>query len=201
MSQTSTLVRGPPAQLEIYSPPARGFHWLTVALILMQAPLGLYMAYRGNVLDIWDGLTNALYSTHKLIGLTIFLIVVARLTYRMAHGAPHPEPTIEPWQRAASWFNHWGMYALLIVVPILGYLGISYFPALEIFGLFKLPGLVEPNEETAKVVLFWHGVAAFTLVGLVLIHVSAALFHYFIRRDHVLHRMLPSLLNRGGERR
>jgi cytochrome b561 len=166
-----------------------------VALILVQAPVGLYMAYRGNVLDIWDGLTNALYSSHKLLGLTIFVIVLARLTYRLTQGAPHPEPTIEPWHRVASWFNHWGMYALLIVVPILGYLGISYFPALEIFGLFKLPGLVEPNEETAKTVLFWHGVAALTLVALVVIHNSAALYHYIIRRDHVLHRMLPALLH------
>ena len=101
-------------QLEIYSPPARRFHWWTVALILIQVPLGLYMAYRGNVLGIFDDLTNNLYSSHKLIGIIIFLVVLARLAYRLMHGAPADEPTLERWHKAASHFNHWGLYLLLL---------------------------------------------------------------------------------------
>ena len=174
----------------VYSPRARHYHWLTVALIAMQVPVGVYMSYRGNKLDIWDGLTNGLYSWHKLIGLIIFGVVLARLAYRLSHGAPPDEPTLEPWQKLASHVTHWALYGLLIVVPIIGFLGISYYPALDIFG-FKLPGLVTPNEDTAKAVFEWHERGAFLLVLLVFLHIGAALFHGMIRKDGVLRRMLP----------
>jgi len=189
-----------PAQLEIYSGTARFFHWLIVALILIQAPVGLYMSYRGNTLDIWDATTNALYNSHKLVGATILLLVLCRLAYRLVHGVPGHEPTIEPWQAVVSRLNHWGMYVLLICVPIAGYIGISLFPALDIFGVIKLPAVVEPNKEAAATAFFVHGSLAVLLVLLVVVHVAAALFHYFIRKDNVLGRMLPSLV-RGSDRR
>jgi cytochrome b561 len=180
------------APLEIYSPGARRFHWWTVALVAVQVPLGLYMAYRGNTLGIFDGLTNTLYSSHKLIGITIFLVVLGRLIYRLSQGAPPPEPTITWWQRGASFVNHWGMYALLLIIPIYGYIGISQYPALDIFGI-PLPGVVPPNQDYAAVTFNIHFWLAMTLVLLVAIHVAAALFHYLIRGDNVLARMLPSL--------
>lgn len=182
--------------VEVYSPAARRFHWSTVALILAQVPLGLYMAYRGNVLNVWDGLTNTLYSSHKSIGLVILLTAVLRLGYRLAHGGPADEPTIEPWQKLASHATHWSIYVLLVVVPVLGWLGISYYPALELFGLVKVPGLVAPHQDTAAVVFYWHATAAFVLIALIGMHIGAALFHHLIRKDHVLARMLPSLLRR-----
>lgn len=184
------------AQLEIYSGAARFFHWLIVALILVQAPVGLYMSYRGNTLDIWDATTGALYNSHKLVGVTILLLVLLRLAYRLVHGAPAHEPTIEPWQAVVSRLNHWGMYVLLICVPIAGYIGISLFPALDIGKVFSLPAVVAPNKEAAATVFVVHGWLARLLVLLVVVHVAAALFHYFIRKDNVLGRMLPSLVRR-----
>jgi cytochrome b561 len=191
MDQTSSR-----APVEIYSRAARFFHWLVVALIAIQLPVGLYMVYRGNVLNVWDKVTGALYNSHKLIGVTILLVVLCRLAYRLIHGAPAPEPTIEPWQRAASGLNHWGMYVLLICVPVAGYVGISLFPALDIFGLFSLPGVVAPDKEAAKTAFLVHKVLVALLVLMVAVHVAAALFHYFVRQDNVLGRMLPKLLRR-----
>lgn len=194
--------RGPPQRppayggVETYSPAARRFHWWTVVLVAIQIPLGLYMAYRGNELEIWDAVTNNLYSTHKLIGLAILLLVILRLGYRLSHGAPRDEPTIEPWQSLVSHVAHWLIYVLLLVVPLLGWLGVSYYPALELFGLVKVPGLVAPNQQTAAIVFLWHGAAAFALIAIVGIHVGAALFHHVVRKDNVLARMLPSLLRR-----
>jgi cytochrome b561 len=150
--------------------------------------MGLSMAYRGRVLNVWDGLTNTLYSSHKLLGIVIFCVVAMRLLYRLAHGAPADEPTIAWWQKAASHATHWGLYLLLLTVPILGYLGISLYPALDVFGL-SLPGLVEPNQEAAGRVFFLHLLGAVGIVLLAGMHVSAALFHYFIRKDGVLRRM------------
>jgi len=184
------------APVEIYSRTARVLHWLTVALIVVQLPVGVYMAYRGNVRNVWDTLTGALYNGHKLLGVTILAVVVCRLGYRLARGAPPDEPTLEPWQRLASHLNHWGLYALLIGVPVAGYIGVALFPALDIFGLFSLPAVVAPDKAAAKTAFLVHGLLAAALALLIAVHVAAALFHYFVRRHHVLGRMLPGRLRR-----
>ena len=181
---------------EVYNPAARHFHWLTVALIAVQVPLG--MSYRGNWLNLWDALTNTLYSWHKLIGLVILVVVIARLGYRLSRGAPADEPTLEPWQKVVSHATHWAIYGLLIVVPLLGWLGVSYYPALNVFG-FNLPGLVSPDQGAAAKVFLAHLIGALLLVVLIGMHVGAALFHYVIRKDGVLNRMLPSLPRRDGK--
>lgn len=191
MTQTSARV-----PVETYSRIARSLHWTTVVLLAVQFPVGLYMVYRGNSLNLWDNLTNALYSSHKLVGVTILLIVLWRLVYRMTRGAPADEPTIEPWQRVVSHLNHWGLYVLLIAAPLAGYIGISLFPALNIFGLFSLPAVTAPDKEAAKSVLDVHRVLVMLLALLVALHVGAALYHYLIRKDNVLGRMIPRLLRR-----
>jgi cytochrome b561 len=131
---------------------------------------------------------------------TILLAVVCRLAYRLVHGAPANEPTIERWQAVASHLNHWGMYLLLLCVPVAGYIGISLFPALDIFPGFKLPGIVAPNKEAAATAFFVHGLLAGLLVLFIAVHVAAALYHYFIRKDNVLGRMLPRLIRRREQR-
>lgn len=193
-AQTGAPSTPPP---EVYKPAARHFHWLTVALIAVQVPLGIAMSYRGNWLNLWDALTNTLYSWHKLIGLVILFVVLARLGYRLSRGAPADEPTLEPWQKIVSHTTHWAIYALLIVVPLLGWLGVSYYPALNVFG-FNLPALVSPDQGAAAKVFFAHLVGALLLVVLIGMHVGAALFHYVIRKDGVLNRMLPMLPRRDG---
>lgn len=181
--------------VEIYSPTARMLHWLVVVLLAVQIPVGIYMAYRGNNLNLWDALTNNLYSLHKLCGLAILAIVIVRLLYRLTAGAPSEEPTLESWQRVVSALNHWGIYLLLLIVPILGYLGVAYFPALDAFG-FKIPALVAPDKAMSETVFFWHMAGAFALIALIALHVAAALYHHTIRGDNVLGRMLPGLLRR-----
>ena len=175
----------------VYSPVARGLHWSVAVLVLVTAPIGLIMADRG-ARDIWDATTNNLYSMHKLIGLTILALMIARLAYRVSHGAPPPEPTLTPVEKGVSTVVHWAIYLMLFAVPIGGYLGISYYPALDIFGV-KVPGLVTPNEDTAKAVFKLHGLGAFVLLGLVALHIGAALMHGFVKKDGVLGRMIPGM--------
>jgi cytochrome b561 len=184
------------APVETYKRTARVLHWATVALVAIQLPIGLYMTYRGNTLNVWDAVTGGLYNGHKVAGVIILLVVVWRLAYRLTQGAPADEPTIEPWQRLASHLNHWGLYVLLICAPIAGYIGISLFPALDIFGLFSLPGIVAPDKEAAKTAFAVHKLLVMLLVLLIVVHVAAALFHYFVRKDNVLGRMIPKLLRR-----
>jgi cytochrome b561 len=175
-----------------YSAAARHFHWWTVALIAIQVPVGLYMAYRGNVLDIWDGLTNALYSSHKTLGLVILALVIARLLYRLLHGAPADEPTIAWWQKAASHATHWSLYLLLILVPLVGWLGISFYGARQVFGIATIPALAAENSQAWEVARLAHKYLAYLTVALIAMHVGAAVvLHYLIRGDGVLARMLP----------
>ncbi len=183
----------------LYSGTARFLHWLTVLLLAVQFPVGFYMAYRGNTLNVWDSLTNSLYSGHKLSGLLILLIVVLRLLYRTTQGAPPDEPTLEPWQRVIGHLNHWLLYALLVAAPIAGYIGVALFPALDIFGLFKLPAVVAANKEAAPAAFAVHMYLVLALAALVALHVAAALYHYLIRKDDVLGRMVPGMLRRTRE--
>jgi cytochrome b561 len=181
-----------------YSTAARHFHWWTVGLLATQVPVGLYMTYRGNVLNVWDGLTNTLYSSHKTLGLVILLLVIARLSYRLVRGAPADEPTITWWQKAASHATHWSLYLLLILVPIVGWLGISLYGAREVFGIATIPALAAQNSEAAGPVLMLHRYLAYLTVALAAMHIGAAVvLHYFIRKDGVLQRMLPWAGRRG----
>jgi cytochrome b561 len=174
-----------------YSTGARHFHWWTVALLAIQVPVGLYMVYRGSVTN-FDALTNTLYSSHKTLGLVILALVIARLFYRFSHGAPADEPTIEWWQKAASHATHWSLYLLLILVPIVGWLGISLYGARDVFGLFSIPPLAGQDQAAAEGVLLLHKYLAFLTVAVIGAHVGAAVvLHYFIRKDGVLMRMLP----------
>lgn len=186
----------PSLMTETYSRAARTLHWLTVALVVVQVPIGFYMTYRGGTLNIWDKLTGTLYSGHKLLGVIILFVVLARLLYRLTRGAPPDEPTLPPWQRLVAHVNHWGMYALLIAVPVAGYIGVSLFPALDIFGLFSLPSVTAPDKPAAKTAFAVHALLAILLVALIATHIGAALFHYFIRQDNVLGRMIPRVLRR-----
>jgi cytochrome b561 len=178
-------------QQHVYSRVARTFHWATVAFILVQFPTGIIMAQRAGQ-NIFDSLTNTLYDIHKLVGFLLLWLVASRLAYRLIHGAPRDEPTIQPWQSLVSHTVHWSLYVLLIVVPVLGWFGVSLFPALSIAGLFSLPALTTPDQEAAKSVFFAHKTLAIIMGLLILTHIGAALFHHLVRKDNVLRRMLPS---------
>lgn len=182
-----------PSPAPVYSAAARHMHWVTAAVVLAMIPAGLAMTYRGNTLNIWDGLTNAMYSSHKLLGFLVLWLVAGRLAYRLIKGAPPDEPTLLWWQKAGSHLVHWLLYGLLLVVPLLGWIGVSLYPSLTVFGLFNLPALASPNQDLAGKVLDIHGTLAIVMGLLVCAHVGAALYHHLIRKDGVLRRMLPGL--------
>jgi cytochrome b561 len=189
MSDPATT-RKEAAAPQAYNAGSRHFHWVTAGFVAVMVPVGVIMSERGER-NIWDGTTNALYSSHKLAGFTLLFILVARLAWRLIKGAPPDEPTLEPWQRTLSHIVHGGLYVVLFSMAITGWLGVSLFPALDIFGLFSLPALTSPDEAAAKRVLGLHSLLGYALLGLIAMHVGAALFHHFIRKDGVLRRMLP----------
>ena len=182
----------PPARPATYSARARRMHWFTVAFLLLLFPIGIAMDWRGNHLGIWDSTTNNLYGVHRLLGFVLLVfIAVPRLTWRLMVGAPADEPGLAPWQRFASHVTHWALYALLIAVPLGGWMGTQLYGALDVLGLFNLPAFLAPNKAAAERVLWLHALGAFALLALIGGHIGAALYHHFIRGDGVLRRMLP----------
>jgi cytochrome b561 len=192
------MIKNPSESGASYSLLALWFHWLTFLLVAILAPAGIVMADRA-AHNIWGSLTNNLYSTHKLIGFALLWMVVLRLAYRLLSGAPQPEPKPPSWQVHISRTTHWMLYALLLIIPLLGWLGVSMYPALEIFGLFSLPAIAQ-KSDLANQVFSLHKAAAWVLIALLALHISAALFHHFIRKDGVLQRMLPGLGKAPDER-
>jgi cytochrome b561 len=181
-------LRGTAAGEATYSVAARRFHWWTFGLLAVQIPVGLFMVRYGAATDFAEP-TGKLYDGHKVLGLVILLLVAARLIYRLVRGAPAAEPTLKPWERIVSHATHWAIYALLIIVPLLGWLAISYYGPFAPFGI-PLPALAAQDDARATQVFFLHMVAAYVLIVLLAMHVGAALQHYLIKRDGVLRRML-----------
>ncbi len=175
----------------VYTPFARALHWLITLMVAIMVPVGFIMADRGQQ-NIWDGTTNALYSGHKLAGFILLWLMVIRVIYRLAVGAPPKPHDMPKWQSFAAGAVHVGLYAVLILLAISGWRGISYFPALDIFGLFSLPALHNPDQAAAKQVFQMHKVLGFVLLGLLALHIGAALYHRLILKDGVMRRMLPA---------
>jgi cytochrome b561 len=204
MAQQKRLDRVP---LE-YSKPARQYHWLSAGIIFTMLALGEIMTNRSEdktvvvngkstvVPGIWDATTNALYSSHKLIGFLFLFVIAARLIYRVRNGAPPDEPTLEPWQKAGAHLTHWGLYALMIGVPLGGWIGVQLYPSREIFGLFSLPAFLSPNQAMAETVFMFHSIGAKLIMLLLLAHIGAAIFHHVIKKDGVLRRMWPAKQDR-----
>ena len=187
----NTAPRPSPAR---YTTTAIALHWLTAALIVASIGLGLYMV--GLKLS---PLKLRLYSWHKWVGVTIFLLIAARLIWRAAHSPPPPPATSPKWQRGAAAVNHWLLYMLLVCIPISGWLMSSAYGVPVVYlGVIRLPDLVRKNKELADALKTLHETLAFTMLALVAVHAVAALKHHLLDRDDVLHRMLPLVRPRQG---
>jgi len=167
--------------------PAKFFHWVMAALILAQIALGLTAAsWRVSPTKL------ELFFWHKSTGMLILLLVALRLLWRLANPAPALPSGMPAWERAAARASHLLLYALMIALPIAGWIvnSASNVP-FRIFWLIPLPAVVAPDKSTADLAALVHGGLA-ALLGLVLVaHIGAALRHHFVKRNTVLTRMLP----------
>jgi cytochrome b561 len=170
-----------------YTPTAKSLHWLIVALLIAQFTFAWTMPHIGRNTPV-----TTLISLHFTFGIIILLVAIIRLVWRAMHGEPVPHAGLPPWQVRSARAIHWALYVLLFVVPILGWINASYrgMPVV-MFGL-ELPPLIgrrAPGWGWTGDVHTW--IAEYGMLGLVGLHVTAGLYHYYVRRDGVLQRMLP----------
>lgn len=169
-----------------YGTVAKLLHWLIVALVVLQFALGWTMP------DLPRGQPpERLVGLHLSVGATILIVMLARLAWRLGHGAP-PSLVAEAWQRRLAGAVHVALYALLIVMPLAGWAWASAksWPV-TLFGAVELPALVPANWPYRPLAASLHRNAAWAILGLVALHALAALHHHVVRRDGVLRRMLP----------
>jgi len=170
-----------------YTASLRRLHWLMAILIALS-----YIAIEQR--DLFERGTPgrfAMVQTHFWLGIGIFILVWVRVQQRLKHGAPRITPTLPSWQKGLSYLFHIALYAFLIVMPILGFLTanfdgkVIYIPFTEI----AIPAIVGENKGLAEQFEGWHhdiGEAFYWVFGL---HIVAALYHHFIRKDDTLTRM------------
>jgi cytochrome b561 len=177
-----------------YTPTAIGLHWLAGALILCGFGLGLWL----KDLPLSPQMLR-LYGYHKWIGITVFLLAVMRLAWRRAHPAPPPVPMPE-WQRRAATATHALLYALMLVIPLSGWIYSSASGVQVVYlGLVPLPDLVPKDKALAGILKAVHITLDYALLALVIVHAGAALKHHWVDRDDALRRMLPFLPRRHGD--
>jgi cytochrome b561 len=170
-----------------YTGVAKTLHWTIVVLLVVQFTVAWIMPHIGS-----NTQPGTLINLHFSVGILILFVAVIRLVWRMMKGEPEPEAGLPPWQVQSARLVHRLLYLLLFVLPILGWMSASWrgFPVI-MFGL-ELPKLIATRAPGWGWTGDVHALLAYyvmlTLIGL---HVAAALYHYFIRRDGVLQRMLP----------
>jgi len=171
--------------VQAYTPTAKTLHWITAAMVLIIIPVGIGMNYlEGPAQDF-------LFHIHRSLGVALIPIILYRLFYRLTH-KPLPLPAdIEPMQRFVAEAVHWALYGLLVVQPILGWVATSAYRApVLFFWTFTLPPIWPENRALSEQLFFFHKWIGFAIAGLLCAHIGGALFHYFIRKDRVLHRMI-----------
>jgi cytochrome b561 len=172
-----------------YTATAQVLHGLAALLIFCGLGLGLFMTGLE-----FSPAKFRYYAWHKWIGITVFLIAAIRLAWRAAHPAPPLPAGMPKWQVRASHVAHAMLYALMLAIPVSGWIYSSATGVSVVYlGLFPLPDLLPKDREIAKVLLVVHQALNSLLAAVVIVHIAAAFKHQFIDRDELMARMFPRL--------
>ncbi|MEM9180127.1 MAG: cytochrome b, partial [Pseudomonadota bacterium] len=191
------------ASSERYSSVAITLHWLIAIAIIGMIFGGWYMT------DLPDGAPGQyfLYQMHKSIGITILLLTVARIIWRVMNPPPPLPDDMNGLEKTASHLVHLGFYGLMIALPLTGWLYSSVSVKLDVptvlFGLISWPDVpfVEglKTEGASGIVNFIHGRLAWVALLLLALHVAGAIKHELSAEEGVLKRMIPGLFGKAEQ--
>lgn len=182
-----------------YSAVAILLHWTIAVLLVVAVGLAWYS-------DELKGAEKiALLQLHKPVGISILVLTVIRLGWRLIHKPPPLSPHLKPWERVLAHAVHWGFYAILLALPLSGWAMVSASKLITVypinFGLFHWPALsfltnlpadqLKPTHEALEQA---HNLIAKVIIyGLIPLHILGALKHQFLDKDNELARMIPLL--------
>jgi cytochrome b561 len=186
-------------QRTTYTKVAIGLHWVIGGAILLQLLGGLQME------SLKGAEKFAAFQNHKSLGLTILMLSIARLLWRIANPPPALPEGMKGWEIFAAKFTHIGFYCLMIGVPLGGWVIISTSPyniATNWWGLFEWPRLplhdLPFRKELNEMAKQGHEIGAFSIIGLLVLHVGAVIKHIFVNDDDVASRMIPFMPKKEG---
>lgn len=159
---------------------SRAFHWIIVLLIVFQGTTGL----------LRSALPRGTMDFHKSVGITILVLAILRVVWRVYAGAPRAVEGTSRWQSLAASAMHGVLYAMIFIVPITGWIvSDSGKRPLAWFGI-PMPDFIPLNEDLHKSFEYWHEQMFWVLVVVASAHMLAALYHHLFVRDRTLIRML-----------
>lgn len=169
-----------------YTRVAIWLHWLIGVAVI--ANIGLAMLTE----DMPREAHRAAMGIHKALGITILALTLFRILWRLTHKAPPRPVTMPAWERWTSGFVHFLFYALLILLPLSGWVWMSAADRpIDFFGLFTIPSIVAPSKEVADALHDRHEALGLMMLALVVVHILAALKHQFVDRNGLFARMNP----------
>lgn len=177
-----------PARFPHYDRLQRMFHWSMAAIIIVALLIGIYCAFQTPGTPV----RRYLLEWHKSLGLTALVLIVLRIAYRLATTAPPYAERMGRLNHAAASAAHLALYGLMMFMPLTGY----WFSAaggysLPFFWLFQWPRVLPVDKASTPVPETLHLYGAWAISIVVGLHIAAVLWHQLVKRDSVLHRMLP----------
>ena len=171
---------------------SRWLHWLMAVMVLTMLFLGVGMA--ASVSERY----RFLVAIHRPLGLAVLFLAAIRLVNRLINPPPALPDTLPPWQRVAAKASHVVLYALMFLMPLLGWGMLSAAPyPVVIYGSLRLPAILPQNPALYAWLRQLHTDFAYLLFAVFLAHLGAALIHGLIRRDGVFASMAPWGRRRG----
>ncbi|UWQ07298.1 cytochrome b [Aliiroseovarius crassostreae] len=173
--------------------PARLLHWATAGVILFCLGLGIYMTQW-----VTDALAQfPLIQTHKSWGFVAFVLAGLRIVWRLMNRAPDMPDHMLAHERLTAHLGHLALYALMLIMPLSGWLMASASPLQDTFGIknkvFDLFEMYDPfvpgDKALSELFATVHFYAAWALVAVLIGHIGAALYHHLYHKDDVLKRM------------
>jgi cytochrome b561 len=175
-----------PVQPLTYSPLAIAIHWIVASCVVVLVPVGLIMSRMDE-----SPAEDRLLLLHESFGILVLALTIVLIGMRMAGRLPDSVEALTPFERFASRMAHTTLYFLLILTPLIGWLGVSaYGETVSLFGLVNLPSLLVKDEPLSDEIFAVHLACALLIVFVVIAHVLGAIVHG-VRRDGVVQRMRP----------
>ena len=166
---------------------SRWFHWILGVTVIGMLAFGWWMNHIPARPD------RVFYrSIHADIGYVLLLLMVVRLLWRIIDPKPALPSDTPRWRRISAHINQWALYIVTIMVAMLGWAhsGAHKPDYASWFGLFRVPQITSPDKAVADAYEDRHIFFAYVLLALIVIHVVAALWHHFVKRDRVTARMV-----------
>lgn len=171
-----------------YSATAKWLHWLVALLVVLQ----FVFIFTAEELPRGDELRSMFFRLHFSTGFTVLLLAVIRIVHRFVNPPPDPEYSQPAVVQNVARVVHWLMYVLILALPVTGWMLVGTAGgAIDWYWLVEIPNFVAENEPLHEQLEEVHELLGLTLLAVASLHLLAALWHHFIRKDSTLKRMLP----------